>query len=522
MTDALGSAPSLHLAAAPDVDVVIIGAGISGIGAGVHLRQQCPHKRFLILDALESFGGTWFMHTYPGIRSDSDLYTFGYRFKPWIGPPIATADQILKYMGEVIEEYDLAGHIRYGWRVEMAQWSSAEAMWRLTARDARSGAPVVVRARFLWMCQGYYRHAEGYTPQWPGMADFKGPIIHPQTWPKGLDLNDKRVLVIGSGATAATLVPAIADDCAHVTMLQRSPTYFFPGVNRNELADLLHALGVDPMIVHDIARRKALHDQAELTRRAKAEPEAVKAELMALVQNYLGTDYDVNTHFNPRYRPWQQRVAFVPNGDLFEGIASGKAEVVTDEIVRFTQDGVTLKSGRNLEADIIVTATGFNLCALGDIEFTIDGAPLDFHDTITWRGMMFTGMPNMVWIFGYFRASWTLRVDLVGDFVCRLLNHMDKVGADVVEVRVPPEDADMPIVDWADPDDFNPGYLMRGQVLLPRRSAKPPWRHTQDYWREREEFPAISMTDPALVYRCVGLDPASDLALGKVPTTHAG
>ncbi len=482
-------------------DVLIAGAGISGVGGAYHLATQRPGDRFVVLEALESFGGTWLTHRYPGIRSDSDLHTFGYRFKPWVGPPIASAAEILRYMGEVIEENDLGRHIRYRHRILRADWSSDQKRWSVEAERTDTGEIVRFTAGFLWMCQGYYRHSEGYTPQWEGMADFGGRIVHPQTWPQDIDLKDKRVVVIGSGATAATLVPAIAGECAHVTMLQRSPTYFIPGRNQIDLALQLRELQVDESWIHEIVRRKILFEQAAFTRRSATEPETVKQELLSGVRALLGPDYDVETHFTPRYRPWRQRIAFVPDGDLFRGIASGKASVVTDEIERFTPGGIQLKSGGVLEADIIVTATGFNLNVMGDIAFSVDGEPVDFSETVTWRGMMFTGVPNLVWVFGYFRASWTLRADLVADFVCRLLAHMDQTGSRQVEVALRPQDAGMTLGPWMDPEDFNPGYIQRGMSLLPKAGASPEWRHTQDYWAEKDDLPAIALDDAAFVYR---------------------
>ena len=323
------------------------------------------------------------------------------------------------------------------------------------------------------MCQGYYRHSEGYTPHWDGMQTFKGQIVHPQTWPEDLDYRGKKVVVIGSGATAATLIPAIAADCDHVTMLQRSPTYYMAARNANELAETLRELQIDEAWIHEIVRRKILHDQAAFTRRTFEDPDTVKQELIAGVRAHLGPDYDVATHFTPTYRPWRQRLAFVPDGDLFQGIRSGKASVVTDEIERFTETGILLKSGTVIEADIVVTATGFHLCVLGDIDFTVDGKPLVFSDTVTYRGMMFTGVPNMAWVFGYFRASWTLRADLVADFVCRLLNHMKQKGARRVTVALRPEDQDMPLLPWIDTENFNPGYVLRGMHLLPKRGNTP-------------------------------------------------
>ena len=355
-------------------------------------------------------------------------------------------------------------------------------------------------ANFLWMCQGYYRHSEGYTPQWQGMEAFKGRIVHPQRWPDDLDISAKKVVVIGSGATAATLIPAISDQCQHVTMLQRSPTYFRTGRNAIELAETLRQLQVKEEWIHEIVRRKILFDQDTFTRRSLTEPEVVKQELLGGISAVLGPDYDIATHFTPRYRPWRQRIAFVPDADLFQAIKSGKASVVTDEIDRFAENGILLKSGQSLDADIIVTATGFNLNVLGDIVFSIDGKPLDFAETVTYRGMMFTGIPNMAWVFGYFRASWTLRTDLVADFVCRLLKHMKQTGARMVTPALRPEDHNMPLLSWIDPENFNPNYLMRDMHLLPKRGDKPDWQHSQDYWVEKDQFPAIDLADAAFVY----------------------
>jgi cation diffusion facilitator CzcD-associated flavoprotein CzcO len=481
-------------------DVLIVGAGISGVGGAYHLTRQCPGTSFVVLETQESFGGTWLTHRYPGIRSDSDLYTFGYRFKPWTGAPIATAAEIRSYMGEVIEENDLARHIRYRHKITSASWSSGDALWTIEATRTDTGETVRFTANFLWMCQGYYRHEKGYTPEWPGMESFKGRIVHPQTWPEDLDYTGKNVVVIGSGATAATVIPAMAADCRHITMLQRSPTYFRTGRNAIAIADELRELGIDETWIHEIVRKKILHDQDVFTQRSFNEPEVVKQELLAGVRAYLGPDYDVETHFTPTYRPWRQRLAFIPDGDLFQGISAGKASVVTDGIERFTEAGILLKSGKVLEADIIVTATGFNLNVLGDIDFTIDGEPLVFSDTVTYRGMMFTGVPNMTWVFGYFRASWTLRADLVADFVCRLLNHMKENGARKVTPALRPEDEGMPLLPWIDPENFNPGYIMRGMHLLPKRGDKPEWQHTQDYWNEKDWLPAIDLDDAAFVY----------------------
>jgi cation diffusion facilitator CzcD-associated flavoprotein CzcO len=500
MDDAAALADVRQAAKVEHFDVLIVGAGISGIGAAHHLSEQCPDKSFVILETLESFGGTWLTHKYPGIRSDSDLYTFGYRFKPWVGPPIATAQEILTYMGEVIEEEGLDRHIRYRHKILGAQWSSADSLWTIDAIRTDTGEELRFTASFLWMCQGYYRHEEGYTPDWPGAADFEGRIVHPQTWPDDLELKGKKVVVIGSGATAATLIPAIADECGSLTMLQRSPTYFIPARNANELADQLRELEVDPAWIHEIVRRKILLDQAQFTQRSFEEPEVVKEELLAGVRAFLPEE-TVQAHFMPKYRPWRQRIAFVPDGDLFQAAAAGKASVVTDEIERFDATGIQLKSGKHLDADIIITATGFNLSVLGDIAFTVDNQPVDFSQTVTWRGMMFTGVPNLVWTFGYFRASWTLRVDLLGDLVCRMLNTMKVKGAKTVVPQLRAEVEDMPLEPWIDPEIFNPGYLMRDMHKMPKRGAKPEWQHTQDYWAESRELPKIDMEAEGLVFR---------------------
>jgi cation diffusion facilitator CzcD-associated flavoprotein CzcO len=484
-----------------DFDVLIVGAGISGIGAAWHLQQHHPDKRFVILESQAGYGGTWRTHRYPGIRSDSDLFTFGYGFKPWMGKPIASAAEIQQYLGEVIDDSDLAPHIRYGHAVSSAQWSSEDRRWTVSA--THDGQVQRFTARFLFMCQGYYRHAEGYMPQWPGMDSFGGRIVHPQTWPEDLDLAGKKVVVIGSGATAATLIPAIAGTCAHVTMLQRSPTFFITGRNANELADMLRQLDIPAEWTHEIVRRKVLFDQAAFTRRCAAEPEAVRKELLAGVRAALGPGHEaeVEQHFNPRYRPWQQRIAFVPDGDLFKAVREGQASVVTDQIESFEPAGIRLKSGALLQADVIVSATGFNLSVLGDARFSIDGQPLDFANTVGWRGAMFSGVPNMAWVFGYFRASWTLRADLLSGFVCRLLQHMDDRGASVVTPTLRPQDQGMALKPWVEPENFNPGYMQRGIDLLPRQGSQGPWLHRQDYAQDKVELPQADLEDGSLVYR---------------------
>ncbi len=488
-------------AKAEHFDVLIVGAGISGIGGAYHLTTQRPGTSFVILEMQETFGGTWHTHKYPGIRSDSDLHTFGYRFKPWTGPPIATAQEIKAYMGEVIQDSDLGRHIRYGHKITSARWSSKTNTWSIEATQTDTGAVARFTTNFLWMCQGYYQHEQGYTPEWPGMADFNGRIVHPQTWPKDLVTTGKKVVVIGSGATAATLIPNMADDCAHVIMLQRSPTFFRTGRNAIEIAEELRRLQIDETWIHEIVRKKILYEQSVFTKRTFEQPDVVKAELLSAVRANLGDDYDIATHFTPTYRPWRQRIAFIPDADLFKAIRGGKASVVTDEIERFVAGGIKLKSGKTLEADIIITATGFHLSTTGGIAFEVDGKPVDFADTVTYRGMMFTGVPNLVWVFGYFRASWTLRADLVGDFVCRLLGHMQAMGLKQVKPELRAQDSNMPRLPWIDSEDFNPGYIQRGMHVLPKRGDKPEWQHTQDYWSEKDWFPAIDLDGEEFVYR---------------------
>jgi cation diffusion facilitator CzcD-associated flavoprotein CzcO len=480
-------------------DVLIIGAGISGIGAAHKLRESCPDKNFVMLETKASYGGTWRQHTYPGIRSDSDLYTFGYGFKPWTGAPIASGEAILDYLGEVIEDDNIEQHIRYQHEVLTASWSSDEQLWLITARRNDNDKQVQFTCGYLWMCQGYYRHSQGYTPEWDGMDEFKGTIVHPQTWPENLDYAGKRVVVIGSGATAATLIPNMADDCSHITMLQRSPTYFWTGENRNELADQLRELEVPEEWVHEIVRRSILKLAKDVQYLSASDPELIKEELFGVIRGYLGEDFDMS-HFTPSYRPWQQRLAYVPDGDLFEGIKSGKVSVVTDHIDRFTSEGILTKSGELLEADIIITATGFDLCAFGDINFDVDGEPVDFSKVYTYRGIMCSGVPNMSMMFGYLRTSWTMRVDLVNDFVCKLLNHMDAIGAESCTPTLRKQDQNMEAQVWIDEEEFNPGYMQRGADLMPKRGDKEPWTFTPDYYTEKDQLPKVSLDDDALMY----------------------
>jgi len=481
-------------------DVLVIGAGISGIDAAYHLKKYLPQRSFCVLESQAAFGGTWKTHTYPGIRSDSDLYTFGFGWKPWVGAPIASAPEILNYLSEAIEEQELGDSIRYRHKVRRASWSSQDKRWSLLVENLDTGEQLAFTANFLWMCQGYYDHDKPYTPTWPGMDDYKGRIVHPQLWPEDLDYSDMKVLVIGSGATAATIVPAMAGGCKHITMLQRSPTFFWPRPNIDELAETLRPLDLPPEWTHEIVRRNVLKIQEELVTRSAEEPEAVKAELLDAAREFLGDDFDIEKHFTPRYRPWQQRVAVIPDGDLFTGLREGLASVVTDEIETFTEKGVLLKSGEELEADLIITATGFQLLVLGGITFDVDGKPVDLADTVTWHGIMFTGVPNLAWVFGYFRASWTLRADLIAEMLIRMFSHMDATGASVVTPQLRAEDSDMQLKPWIEADNFNPGYLQRSLHLMPKQGDHEPWLFTQDYWYEKDAFPEAEVDDGALNY----------------------
>jgi cation diffusion facilitator CzcD-associated flavoprotein CzcO len=351
------------------------------------------------------------------------------------------------------------------------------------------------------MCAGYYRHSKGYTPDWEGMDDYRGRIVHPQHWPDDLDYAGKRVIVIGSGATAATLIPAMADDCEHIVMLQRSPTYFYPRPNSDELATQLRALDVPDEWVHEIMRRKVLADGQAIHQLSAEAPELVVDELLGAARAYLGDEFDIDTHFRPRYRPWTQRIAVIPDGDLFVGIREGKVSVVTDHIERFTDQGILLQSGEELTADIIVTATGFELNVLGDTDMSVDGEPLRFADTVTYRGVMFSGVPNMAVVFGYLRTSWTMRADLISGFVVRLLNHMDEIGATVCTPTLSEEEAAMDRRPFVPEEDFNPGYMIRGRELMAKQLSRLPWTASNDYYVERDQFPSIDLDEPALQYR---------------------
>jgi len=482
-------------------DVLIVGAGVSGIGVARHLQDAFPDRTFVILDTQDNRGGTWWTHRYPGVRSDSDLFTYGYRFKPWRGPSIAAGGEILAYLDEGIEESDLGRHIRYRHRVTAARWSTEERRWTVEVAQLDTGAPLRFTARFLWMCSGYYNHARPYQPRWEGMDRFRGLVVHPQGWPQDLDLTGKRVIVIGSGATAATLIPAIAGQAEHVTMLQRSPTYFFTPPRNNELAETLRGLDTPEEWTHEILRRFYTQQTNWLARTAREAPEVVHTFLMESIRPLLPEGFDVDRHLTPRYRPWQQRIAIVPDGDFFAALRTGKVSIVTDTIETFTEQGIKVTHGEEIPADVVVTATGFNLSLLGDVAFTVDGEPVDFTKRVTWRGIMLEGLPNLAYVFGYFRHSWTLRVDLVSDLVVRLLAVMQEKGATMVVPRLRPEETDMELLPWVDPENFNPGYIMRSQHLLFKQGDREPWTHLLELEEEREILPRVDLDDGSLVYR---------------------
>ena len=482
------------------VDVLVVGAGVSGIGAVHHLREHFPERSFVVLEGQDARGGTWWTHRYPGVRSDSDLFSYGYRFKPWRGPSIAAGEEILAYLDEVIDENDLEQYIRYRHQVTAASWSGADRRWTVEVTRGDTGEQVRFTTDFLWMCQGYYNHAKPYQPQWEGMDRFGGVIVHPQRWPEDLDYEGKRVVVIGSGSTASTLIPAIAEKAAHVTMLQRSPSYYFAPPVTHELAVQLRALDIPEEWTHEIMRRQYMSQYHWLARTSLEAPEELHTFLIESMRPLLPEGFDIDKHFTPRYRPWQQRIAIVPDGDLFAAVREGKASIVTDTIEEFTETGIRVGSGEEIPADVVVTATGFNLSPFGDIAFTVDGEPVDFTRHVTWRGVMISGLPNMAYVFGYFRHSWTLRVDLVSDLVCRLLDHMQEKGATVVVPTLRPEEKDMPRLPWSDPDNFNAGYVMRSQHVLFKQGDHEPWTHMLEHEQEMDVLPKADLDDGSLVY----------------------
>jgi monooxygenase len=479
-------------------DVLIVGAGLSGVGAGVHLHERCPRKRYVILEGRASMGGTWDLFRYPGIRSDSDMYTLGYRFKPWReAKAIADGASILKYVKETAAEYGVDRHVRYQHRATRAEWSSADATWTVEALRNDTGETVRFTCNILLMCAGYYSYRHGYTPVFEGVERFKGTLIHPQQWPEDLAYTGKRVVVIGSGATAVTLVPAMAADAAHVVMLQRSPTYMVAFPDKDPLANALRTV-LPERWAYAITRWKNVGLQQLVYRRARTHPRQVKRWLLAAVRKELGPNYDIKTHFTPRYNPWDERLCLVANGDLFAAIRAGKVSVVTDHIDHVTETGITLKSGRELEADIIVTATGLELVVLGEMQFAVDGAPVDFAQTWTYKGMMYSGVPNLVCTFGYVNASWTLRADLTAEYVCRLINHMDQTGARQVTPRLRESDKHMLARPWI--DGFSAGYVQRVLHRLPKQGDREPWINPQNYSRDKQMLRRGAIEDGVLSF----------------------
>ena len=460
-------------------DVLIVGAGLSGIGAGYHLQEKCPGKSFAILESRDCIGGTWDLFRYPGIRSDSDMFTMGYSFKPWTEPKaIAEGTKILNYVRETAAENGIDKKIRFNHSVKRASWSSQAARWSVEAeRRTGEGGTEIARftCNFLFMCSGYYRYEEGYTPEFAGSADFAGRIVHPQKWPDDLDYAGKRVVVIGSGATAMTLVPEMAKTAAHVTMLQRSPTYVVARPAEDALANNLRRNLPAKLAYHMIRWRNVLLGMYffQFSRR---KPERVKQLILGGVRMALGPDYDVATHFTPRYNPWDQRLCLVPDGDLFKSIRDQRASVVTNHIDTFTQKGIRLKDGSELEADIIVTATGLVMQLLGGMEVSVDGRMIDFARTLTYKGMMYSDVPNLASSFGYTNASWTLKCDLTCGYVCRLINYMDRHGYKYcMPHNVDPTVTEVP---WL---DFSSGYVQRAVAKMPKQGSKRPWRLYQNY-----------------------------------------
>ena len=462
------------------VDVLIVGAGLSGIAAGHHLQASSPGKTYAILEARDSIGGTWDLFRYPGIRSDSDMFTLGYKFRPWDdAKAIADGPAILEYVRETAREEGIDRHIRFGHKVLGAEWSSADAQWTVTAERTDTGETVAFTAGFLFTCTGYYRYDQGYTPQLPGMERFGGTVVHPQHWPEDLDYSGKNVVVIGSGATAVTLIPAMAPDAGHVTMLQRSPSYVMALPNRDPVADLLHRR-LPGRLAHPIVRWKnVLFTMAsyQLSRRA---PGLMKKLIRKANESQLPKGYDVGTHFAPTYDPWDQRMCLVPDGDLFRAIRHGKASIITDRIKTFTETGIELESGAHLDADIVVTATGLNLQAIGGMQLVVDGKPVELGDTLTYKGMMVSGVPNYALALGYTNASWTLKCDLICEYVTRLLNHMDAHGYRSA-TPLPRPGASTETKPFL---DLTSGYVQRSLDQFPRQGAQAPWQIHQNYFSD--------------------------------------
>jgi len=483
-------------------DVVIVGAGLSGIGAAVHLQTHCPKRTYTILESRGAIGGTWDLYRYPGIRSDSDMHTLGYAFKPWTAEKaIADGPSILAYVNETADEYDVRRHIRFHRKLVSASWSSEDARWtlRIAGSDGAgddAAETEEITCGFLLMCSGYYSYETAYRPRFEGEEDFEGPMFHPQFWPEDLDYAGKRVVVIGSGATAMTVVPAMAEDAEHVTMLQRSPTYVASAPDKDAIANFLRRW-LPEKAAYAITRFKNIHFQRMLYDRTRRKPEQVKKFLLKRVRDALGDEY-TEKHFTPSYNPWDQRLCLIPNADLFEAIQEGKVSVVTDHIDQITKKGIRLQSGEELEADVIVVATGLELSVLGGVQFSVDGEPVSFPDTWTYKGMMYSDVPNLVQTFGYINASWTLRADLTAEYTCRLLNRMDELGMEQVTPRLRASDEGMSQRPWI--DDFSAGYMQRVMHLFPKQGDHEPWLNTQSYAADKKMVRKAPLEDGRLTF----------------------
>ncbi|GAA0365497.1 flavin-containing monooxygenase [Micromonospora gifhornensis] len=478
---------------APDhVDVLIVGAGLSGIGAACQLRRHCPDKTFAVLEARDEVGGTWDLFRYPGVRSDSDMITFGYSFAPWQAPKvIAEGATILDYLRRTADEHDVTRHIRLRHRVLRADWDSTQARWTVLVRRDDTAETLTLTCAFLYACTGYYRYEAGYAPQFTGQERFTGRIVHPQHWPADLDLRDRRVVVIGSGATAITLVPALARQAAEVTMLQRSPTYVLAHSSDDAFADTLRRR-LPARLAYPLIRWKSILLVTAIYQLSRLAPGLVRRALRRRTARRLPAGYDVDRHFNPRYDPWDQRLCVDPDGDLFAAVSAGRATVVTDTIDRFTTDGIQLTSGVHLPADVVVTATGLDLLLLGGMTLRVDGVDVDVAQTVAYKGTLLSGVPNFALAFGYTNASWTLRTDLVAEYVCRLLRHLDRTGTQVITPLAPPDDRRAPLV------GLTSGYVRRGVDRLPRQGHRAPWRVRQNYLRDLLLLRFGRLTDPGV------------------------
>jgi monooxygenase len=459
-------------------DVLIVGAGLSGVGAAWHLQQYCPGRSYVILEGREAIGGTWDLFKYPGVRSDSDMYTLGYSFRPWTeAKAIADGPSILHYVRDTAREAGIDRHIRFRHLVKSAAWSSDEARWTVEAERGDTGERVRFTCNWLHMCSGYYDYAEGYDPDFPRRERFRGTIVHPQFWPDDLDYFGKRVVVIGSGATAVTIVPEMAKRAAHVTMLQRSPTYMVSRPSEDRIANFLRRV-LPAKLAYDIVRWKNVALQLFFFQLARKRPEKVRQRLLDELRGQLPSGYDVETHFTPRYNPWDQRLCLVPDADMFEAISKGSASIATGHIESFTETGIQLAGGEEIEADIIVTATGLKLQLLSDVAFSVDGERRDLSKSLSYKAMMFGDVPNLSYTFGYTNASWTLKADLTAGYLCRLLNYMERNGQDIAMPRRDPNVEEAPFL------DFTSGYVQRALDILPKQGATQPWKVTQNYAKD--------------------------------------